>query len=211
MLLLGAGAARADLMPIGPSAFPAGSPLLTFDGLANGLEVNGLVNTGVTFHVLLNGVPTNGIVIIDGGPGVTNNINPPNIVSINGTNNGVALQVILPTPATEFGFGFADLDTRTIPNGTTIELFNGSTSLGSLTFPGAPDPFFTGGFAGVASTIPFDRALLTFTPGDPAFAADNIRFAFIATSVPEPGSLALLGLGVAALVGWRRRATHASA
>jgi hypothetical protein len=148
LLLLGAGTAQADLVPITPSAFPAGSPLLTFDGLATGTQVNGLVNTGVTFHTLLGGVQSNAIAIIDGGPGVTNNINPPNIVSINGTNTGVALEVILPTPATEFGFGFADLDTRSIPNAATIELFSGSTSLGSLTFPGAPDPFFTGGSPG---------------------------------------------------------------
>jgi hypothetical protein len=52
--------------------------------------------------------------------------------------------------------------------------------------------------------------LLTFAPGDPAFAADNIRFALVAT-VPEPGSLALFSLGAVSLLGWRRWRKHTAA
>ena len=50
-----------------------------------------------------------------------------------------------------------------IPVATTIELFAGSASVGSISFTGIPDPIFTGGYAGVASDTPFDRAVLTFS------------------------------------------------
>src|SRR4051812_37501552 len=68
--------ARADIIPLDKSAF-GGTILLTFDGLASGTEVNGLVYGGVTFRYSLG----NGNVEIDAGPGTTNNITPPNIVS----------------------------------------------------------------------------------------------------------------------------------
>ena len=50
-----------------------------------------------------------------------------------------------------------------IPVATTIELFAGSAPVGSISFKGIPDPIFTGGYAGVASDTPFDRAVLTFS------------------------------------------------
>src|SRR5215813_13354419 len=81
-------AAHASVVAVGPGAFPGSSPLLNFNGLPNGLEVNGLVVNSVMFTYTIGGVPTNGAVIIDGGPGTTNNITPPNIVSV-GNNTGV--------------------------------------------------------------------------------------------------------------------------
>ena len=36
-------AARADVIAISPAAFPGGSTLITFTGIADGVEVNGLV------------------------------------------------------------------------------------------------------------------------------------------------------------------------
>jgi hypothetical protein len=195
-------AAHGSVMAIGPGAFPAGSPLLNFNGLANGTEVNGLVVSGVTFTYTIGGAPANGAVIIDGGPGTTNNIAPPNIVSV-GNNTGV-LGVMLPTTATLFGYGFAILDIGTVANATTISLFMGSTPVGSLSYPGASDPLFTGGFAGIESTIPFNRAELTFNSVvAPAFAVDNVRYSGV---VPEPATapvvLAALALACAS---WRRR------
>jgi len=143
-----------------------------------------------------------GAVIIDGGPGTTNNIAPPNIVSV-GNNTGV-LGVMLPTTATLFGYGFAILDIGTVANATTISLFMGSTPVGSLSYPGASDPLFTGGFAGIESTISFNRAELTFNSVvAPAFAVDNVRYSGV---VPEPATapvvLAALALACAS---WRRR------
>src|SRR5215831_11433183 len=92
--------AAATVMPIGEGAFPGSALLVDFSGLADGTEVNGLVVDGVGFSYSLG----NGQVDIDGGPGNTNNIEPPNIVSI-GDNTG-SLTIALPAPANMFGYGF---------------------------------------------------------------------------------------------------------
>jgi hypothetical protein len=69
--------ARAATITIGPSAFPPGSPLIDFTGMASA-EVNNLTVNGVTFQTRIGGVPANGLATIGGGgPGLTNNVNPP--------------------------------------------------------------------------------------------------------------------------------------
>jgi MFS superfamily sulfate permease-like transporter len=79
--------------------------------------------------------------------------------------------------------------------------------LGSLSYPGIPDPIFTGGFAGVASTTAFDSVAVTFNSTQaPAFALDNIIFAN--TPVPEPSTLLLAVLGCGVLL-WRGRLNRA--
>ena len=186
--------AKATVVGVGPGAFPAGSTLITFTGLPDGTEVNGLIVGGVLFNYSLG----NGNVIIDGGPGVTNNINPQNIVSV-GNPTGI-LTLLLPGLATTFGYGYAILNTIPVPNATTITLFSGATNVGSLSYNGLPDPTFTGGFAGIQSTIPFDRVQITFAVA-PAFALDNVRIA----NVPEPTTMLLLGTGLAGLAARVRR------
>ncbi|MBX6315738.1 MAG: hypothetical protein IRY99_22900 [Isosphaeraceae bacterium] len=202
---LPASMARASLFMIDRSQFPSNSPLITFDNIPFGVEVNGLTVSGVNFQVTVGGVSSNGQVVIDDGPGITNNIVPPNIVSVTSAPLAtVTLTVNLPIAATQFGYGYAILaPPSTVPNGTTIQLFSGSTSLGSLSYTATPDPFFPGGFAGIGSTIPFDRAELMFSPQALQFAVDNILF----TPVPEPMTLTMtISGGVAALaIRWRRR------
>jgi hypothetical protein len=173
--------------------FGAGSTLTTFTGLADTTEVNGLTVDGILFNYSLG----NGHVVIDGGPGTTNNIAPPNIVS-QGNPTGI-LTLTFPTALSQFGYGYAILSTSPV-NATTITLFQGATNVGSLVYFGVPDPTFVGGFAGIASTIPFDRAQLTFNSVvAPAFAMDNVRTTPAATSAPEPTSLVLLGVGLLGL------------
>jgi PEP-CTERM motif len=199
--------ALASVIAILPPAFPTGSALIDFAGLATGTEVNGLAVSGVSFAYTVAGTPVNGAVIIDDGPGVTNNINPPNIVSI-GDDTGT-LTITLPSPESLFGYGYAILSTGTVVNATTISLFSGLTPVGSLSYTGVPDPTFTGGFAGIQSTIPFNRVAVTFnSTAAPAFALDNLRFANI--PIPEPSTAWLISGGamLGALWGWRKSVAH---
>ena len=195
----------AILLPVSESNFNSSAISITLNNIASGTEVNGLVLDGVTFQVTLAGLATNGLVIIDGGPGVTNHIAPPNVVSL-ADPSGVALDLTFPNFQTQLGYGFAILASGDVSDATSIELFSGLTSLGSLTFPGTSDPEFTGGFAAIRSTTPFDRAQLSFSSLGAAFAVDNIRFA-----VPDNGStllsfaMALAALGICAN---KRRALH---
>jgi hypothetical protein len=194
---------HAALTPIGPLDFASGATVLDFSGLADGTQANGLVVGGALFQVTKNGSSTNGIVVVDGGPGTTGNISPPNLVSISDL-NGVALIVSLPNLATQFGYGYAIRAGISVPAATTIDLFAGSTPVGSIPFTGIPDPFFTGGFAGVASDTPFDRAVLTFSDVGDAFAVDNVTFSANKAS-DEGQTLILLSAGVSLLLFLRDR------
>ena len=188
--LLVTGRAVASVIPVGIAAFGAGSTLTTFDALASGVEVNGLVVNGLAFQSSLG----DGALIIDDGPGSTNNLSPQNIVSV-GDNTGT-LTVLLPTLTSTFGYGYAILADTPVAAATTIALYRGATALDSLSFTGVPDPDFTGGFAGIQSTLPFDRVQLFFNSTDaPAFAADDIR-TIPAAAVPEPATVFLLGAGL---------------
>lgn len=182
--------ARADVITIGPGAFPPGTVPITFTGLATGTEVNGLTVGGILFNYSLG----NGHVIIDGGPGVTNNVNPQNIVSI-GNATGI-LSLTLSAPVTALGYGYAVLAVAPVANATTITLFNGVTNVGSLAYNGILDPIFAGGFAGIQSTVAFNRVEITFAGEVPAFALDNI---LVGAPVPEPTTMLLLGTGLAGL------------
>jgi len=126
VIALSATTADASVIAVGPGAFPGTSTLLTFTGLPDGTEVNGLSVGGALFSYSLG----NGAVIIDGGPGITNNINPPNVVSI-GDPSGV-LTLALPGFFNMFGYGYALLNMHTVANATTINLFSGTTNVGSL-------------------------------------------------------------------------------
>ena len=199
-LLLGA-TAQADIIAVGPGAFPSSATVLNFNGLADGTEVNGLTVNGVQFSYTVGGSPVDGAVIIDVGPGTTNHISPPNIVSV-GDNTGV-LTVTLPSSANLFGYGFAILSRASVADATTISAFSGTTLLGSLSFSGAPHPDFTGGFAGIESTTAFNRLELTFNSSlAPAFALDNVMFA---NAVPEPSTILLAMLGLGALATFSAR------
>ena len=178
----------ATVAPLAPNNFAPDAISLDFSGIALGTEVNALFVDNVLFQVTQNGVPTNGKVIVDAGPGTTNNIAPPNLVSLSNP-SGLALVVLFPNSTIQFGYGYAILAMSPLSPATTIQLFAGLTPVGSLDFAGSPDPKFTGGFAGLSSTMPFDRAVLTFSTSGEAFAVDNVTFA---TAVSEQGRTSIL-------------------
>ncbi len=197
-IALAGASARADVIAISPAAFPAGSTLITFTGIAIGTEVNGLVVSGVQFSYSLG----SGFVIVDGGPGITNNVSEPNLVWF-GNPTGT-LSLVLPSLQNLFGFGFAIPSTSPLANATTITLFNGATNVGSLSYNALPDPAFSGGFAGIQSTLAFNQVRLTFNPTTPGFVVDNIQFATV-TATPEPATFALVFTGLVGLGLLRRR------
>jgi hypothetical protein len=113
---------------------------------------------------------------------------------VNADIDGAALVVSLPNLTTQFGYGYAILSEDTVPAATTINLFAGQTSIGNISFTGTPDPLFTGGFAGVASDTPFDRAVITFSDVAGAFAVDNVTFV---GGIPDQGeTVILLSIGL---------------
>jgi len=192
--------AAGSTISVGVAIFGPGSTLTTFTGLPDGTEVSGLTVGGIQFSYSL-GL---GQLVIDGGPGVTNNISPPNIVSV-GNPAGV-LTLVLPGLVDTFGYGFAVLNTAPVANATTIQLFNGATLVGSMSYAGVPDPVFAGGFAGIQSTLLFDSVRLTFNSvAAPAFALDNVRTLNSTSAVPEPGTIVLFATGLAFLWSRRRR------
>lgn len=110
------------------------------------------------------------------------------------------------TPQQYFGLLWGSADDY-----NTLSFFNGSTSVGSLTGSdilalvgdhGVHETMGENGtmYVNINSTLPFDRVVATSSTY--AFEVDNI--AFNETSVPEPASVALVGIGLLA-VGWRSR------
>jgi hypothetical protein len=177
-LLVSATSLVAGVVPVGVADFAPGSPVITFDG--NSGSADGVTVGGVTFHYA--------DLVFDGGPGVTNNVAPTNLTST-GAADGV-LTMGLSSRADTFAFGWAVLAVGPIPDALEISVFNGPTLLGSLSYGGDADPVFTGGFAGIRSSEPFDRVTVTFAPsGAPAFALDNI---IQSNAVPEPATLFLV-------------------
>ena len=198
--------ARATIIPIGPGDFSASATLETYGTIQTLQPVDGKTFSGVLHHFTMGGIPSNS-AIIDDGPGNTNHIT---VANIEGLTSGI-LSLSFPQPENLLGYGYAILNTGIVPNATTVQLFDaGHNLLGSLSATGSPDPFFTGGFLGVESTVPFTLAEVTFNRNASDFAFDNLEFEPTAALVPEPASLILLATSLLGCYWWRRRPAYAS-
>jgi hypothetical protein len=181
-----------------PAVNPAS--IVNFGEVANGTPINGLTIKGFTFS---ENTPQ-AQATSSGGPGPTNHISPPEMLQLGAFNPATyALTVTMPSAVTSFGFGFAINSTTPTANAMTITLFDGVTNLGSLTYAGALDPIFAGGFAGIGSTDAFTSARITFGPSAASYAIDNMA-AVAGPAIPEPGT-ALFGLALCCVAAIRRR------
>jgi hypothetical protein len=119
---------------------------------------------------------------------------------------GTFVRITFNNPTQAFGFQTWDAATG---EGAALEVFNGTTLLGSITLPGGLGAFTgfmtTGG--DVATSVRFSPASADGTSGGEGFGLDNLA-AVNATAVPEPATLTVFGgLLVAGLVSMRRRRT----
>jgi hypothetical protein len=172
--------------------------IVHFDEIASNSPINGKTIKGFTFS---ENTPN---AIIDGGPGNTNQITQPNLVSQGAFSPGTyVLTINMPAVELSFGFGFAILNTNATADALTVTLFNGVTNLGSLTYGGSPDPTFDGGFAGIGSTVGFTSAQITFGPAASEYAIDNVA------AVPEPGTW-LMGAALSSVILFARRRASVS-
>ena len=188
---------------------PASAELITFDELSQ-RALDGVSLKGVTFGFTINGVSSTdaNFGTTTGPGGVAPFIVPPNV---EGNSLGV-LSFTFATAASQVQFGLA----RNVPVGTTgatVELFSGTTTLGSsdviVSIP-AGGTFPEGLFSSSATNVTSGR--ITFSnPGTaPRFAIDNFGFS-AGPVVPEPASLILLGLGGSVGTVWNARRRRASA
>ena len=114
-------------------------------------------------------------------------------------------------PVDAFGFYVNGLQTDIVPQ-QTIEYVDGSSVTQTIDFPSA-----TGGGGAFVGFIDFGKliASVTFNATNDILGFDDLRFGQSANnpgdpvSVPEPGSIALLGIGLLG-IGMTRRKKHSS-
>jgi hypothetical protein len=196
--------------PIGPGGFSDGATLINFDNLAGGMSIDTgeLITTqyaaqGVVFNNPNHDTRANASPI--GSSAVTSS--KPNVAFIfqQGGTPGPPQQLIFSVPVTTVGMQFFTGTFSTV----TLSVFDADAKqLETVTLKGTQQGGFAilEGFIGLEESTPIAMAEITANGpgGDPFnFAIDDLRF----EATPEPGTITLLGIGIAGMAGyaWRRK------
>lgn len=156
------------------------------------------------------------------GYGLQNVNQPPSGPPLTAIVNSASIQFYLRngTGATEYKTGGAADFASSIPVGS-VDLTSGDPILVSLSYNGTSltetltdlttpaNTFTTSYAANIPAAVGGTTALVGFTGGTGGAFANQTISNFSFTTVPEPGSLSLLGLGTLVLISRRRRAGRA--
>lgn len=221
--IIASGAANAALVNLGPGSFTAAASVITFSEQPFGTvdpvySVGGnTISFGTNFvgqsvtagsPRTLTGSPTGGSLSLvqDGGTRIVGDGSNPTSPVLSGspTFNG-PISFLFSTPVAAVGLDGGYFNAI---GGTTIEAFDvNGASLGSIVNSALGIEFY-----GLFDTSGSNIAGVSFyiTGNEPAgFAIDNLTFgnANVVRHVPEPASLALVGLGIGGLIARRRKST----
>lgn len=199
---------QAAIILTNPNQFSGNEQLVTFQGINPFEIITPDKALGVIFQYAVTGA---GVQAASDGL-TPREFGPSEAAVLNQFQVGTAgIEITFPLDVDRVGFEF-----RPNPNlggVLTISLFEGTTSVESFTIPNRapPLPATTYLFYGFETTQPFDRLVLV-GPGDGRFALDNLRFEQAGVAaIPEPSSLALLGIGAAGLAIGRWRGKRGAA